>query len=308
MAGRERARAGSVPVAVELEAAVDGARRASTRRAREALVPAAPLAQLAPTCARNVVDASGGSGCATAAQRAAPATAGAAPRARARPGTTSPAVAVALGAHPPLADRSGARAATARVGSASVAEDRDLLRLERRRGAASRTRRGRRARCRRSRTRLAHRGSTSPSPRAAPARSSAGTRRRRRAGSTSEMNDAGAMMLDVRAELAQLREDRDGDRLRVARRTSSATSRSFHVQRNWKIASDAIAGRPSGRISRRKMRISDAPSMRADSRMSFGIPMKKLRSRKIANGRPNAVWKRIEAEDGVEEAAACCRA
>ena len=34
----------------------------------------------------------------------------------------------------------------------------------------------------------------------------------------------------------------------------SATIRSFHVQRNWKIASDAIAGRPSGRISRRKMR------------------------------------------------------
>ena len=33
----------------------------------------------------------------------------------------------------------------------------------------------------------------------------------------------------------------------------SATSRSFHVQRNWKIASDAIAGSPSGRISRRKM-------------------------------------------------------
>ena len=27
--------------------------------------------------------------------------------------------------------------------------------------------------------------------------------------------------------------------------------------------------------------------------MSFGIPMKKLRSRKIANGSPNAAWKRI---------------
>ena len=33
--------------------------------------------------------------------------------------------------------------------------------------------------------------------------------------------------------------------------------------------------------------------MRADSRMSFGIPMKKFRSRKIANGSPKAVWKRI---------------
>ncbi len=73
----------------------------------------------------------------------------------------------------------------------------------------------------------------------------------------------------------------------------SATIRSFHVQRNWKIASDAIAGRPSGRISRKKMRISDAPSMRADSRMSFGSPMKKFRSRKIANGSPNAAWNRM---------------
>ena len=52
-----------------------------------------------------------------------------------------------------------------------------------------------------------------------------------------------------------------------------------------------MAGRPSGRISRTKILISEAPSMRADSRMSLGIPMKKLRSRKIANGRPNAVWK-----------------
>jgi hypothetical protein len=41
------------------------------------------------------------------------------------------------------------------------------------------------------------------------------------------------------------------------------------------------------------MRNSEAPSMRADSRMSLGIPMKKLRSRKIAKGRPKAVWKRI---------------
>ena len=71
----------------------------------------------------------------------------------------------------------------------------------------------------------------------------------------------------------------------------SATSRSFHVQRNWKIASDAIAGRPSGRISRTKITISLAPSMRADSRMSFGSPTKKFRSRKTANGSPNAAWK-----------------
>ena len=36
----------------------------------------------------------------------------------------------------------------------------------------------------------------------------------------------------------------------------SATMRSFHVQRNWKMASDAIAGSPRGRMSRRKMTIS----------------------------------------------------
>ena len=81
----------------------------------------------------------------------------------------------------------------------------------------------------------------------------------------------------------------------------SATSRSFHVQRNWKIASDAIAGRPSGRISRRKIVISIAPSMRADSRMSFGSPTKKLRSRKIANGSPKAAWKSAMPYHGVEE-------
>src|SRR6478735_2832881 len=93
-----------------------------------------------------------------------------------------------------------------------------------------------------------------------------------------DMKDAGAMMSMFGC---------------VFRAITSATSRSFQVQRNWKIASEAIAGRPSGRISFQKMRNSDAPSMRADSRMSLGIPMKKLRSRKIANGSPNAVWKRI---------------
>ena len=41
--------------------------------------------------------------------------------------------------------------------------------------------------------------------------------------------------LDVGAEGAELREDRDGDRL-CLRPKVSATRRSFHVQRNWKIA------------------------------------------------------------------------
>ena len=81
----------------------------------------------------------------------------------------------------------------------------------------------------------------------------------------------------------------------VSRPKVSATRKSFQVHRNWKIASEAIAGRPSGRISRRKIVSSEAPSMRADSRMSFGMPTKKFRSRKIANGSPNALWKRISA-------------
>lgn len=51
----------------------------------------------------------------------------------------------------------------------------------------------------------------------------------------------------------------------------SATIRSFHVQRNRKVATEAIAGSPSGRIRRTKIWNSDAPSMRADSRMSFGL-------------------------------------
>ena len=40
----------------------------------------------------------------------------------------------------------------------------------------------------------------------------------------------------------------------------------------------------------RKIRELDAPSTRAASIRSRGSPMKKLRSRKIASGRPNAVW------------------
>ncbi|GAA5608862.1 hypothetical protein Sgri01_07231 [Streptomyces griseus] len=70
----------------------------------------------------------------------------------------------------------------------------------------------------------------------------------------------------------------------------SATSMSFHTHRNWKIPSEAIAGPPSGITTRVNSRISPAPSSRAASRSSRGISAKKFRSRKIANGRPNAVW------------------
>ena len=62
------------------------------------------------------------------------------------------------------------------------------------------------------------------------------------------------------------------------------------------MASEAMAGRPSGRISLTKILISEAPSIRAASSRSFGIPMKKLRRRKMANGRPKAVWKRMSAK------------
>ncbi len=73
----------------------------------------------------------------------------------------------------------------------------------------------------------------------------------------------------------------------------SAMSMSFQVQRNWKIASDAIAGVPSGSITVKKMRHSLAPSNRAASSSSPGTWVKKLRSRKIANGNPKAVWNRM---------------
>src|SRR5262249_31408822 len=109
-------------------------------------------------------------------------------------------------------------------------------------------------------------------------------------GITSEMNDAGAIrsMLVPNSRSCPAIHTVIGV---VFCPKVRATSRSFHVQRNWKIASDAIAGRPSGRISRTKMTISFAPSIRADSRMSFGKPMKKFLNRKIANGNPKATWK-----------------
>ena len=97
--------------------------------------------------------------------------------------------------------------------------------------------------------------------------------------------------LDVRAELAQLREDRDRDRLRLAperERDEQVVPRPEELEDRER--GDRRAARAGG-SARRKIRISDAPSIRAASIRSFGMPMKKLRSRKIANGSPNAVWK-----------------
>ena len=294
MAGRDQ-HVRERPFAVELEAAVDGA-HARDATLDEARLPAASLRAPRSACATKsstvrVVAVGDRLGERPHASRAAT------PRAPRAPGTTRRGeMPVRLRAHPPLADRLGAPAP--HRGRVVVrAEDRDLLRPRSRRAGASRSRRAPRARCRRSHSawRL-----LDASRRAAPARSTAGTRRTRRAGRASEMNDAGAITSMI------VPNSRSWPKIQtvigcVFWPNVSATIRSFHVQRNWKIASDAIAGRPSGRISFRKMRISDAPSMRADSRMSFGSPTKKLRNRKIANGSPNAAWKRMIPSDRVEQ-------
>ena len=57
------------------------------------------------------------------------------------------------------------------------------------------------------------------------------------------------------------------------------------------MAREAMAGQPMGSTTRRKMANSVPPSIRAASSRSRGMPTKKLRSRKMANGRPNATWK-----------------
>ena len=67
------------------------------------------------------------------------------------------------------------------------------------------------------------------------------------------------------------------------------TSRSFHTQRNWKIANDAIAGTDSGSTILRKIRKWLAPSTRAASNRSRGSWAMKLCSRKIASGSANIV-------------------
>ena len=166
-----------------------------------------------------------------------------------------------------------------------------------RRAGASRSRERREAA---SDDRTAHGDLLDASLRAAPARSTAGTRRTRPAGRSSEMNEAGAITsIDVP-------NSRSWPKIHTVIGCTfcpnvSATIRSFHVHRNWKIPSDAIAGRPSGRISRRKMRISDAPSMRADSRMSFGSPTKKLRKQEDRERQPERGVEQDDPEHRVEE-------
>ena len=58
------------------------------------------------------------------------------------------------------------------------------------------------------------------------------------------------------------------------------------MNRNWKMASAAIAGTVIGSASRKNAVTGLAPSIAADSNTSRGSSPMKLRSRKIANGRP----------------------
>ena len=84
----------------------------------------------------------------------------------------------------------------------------------------------------------------------------------------------------------------------VSRPKISATSRSFHTQRNWKIASDAIAGRPSGRISRKK---SAARTRRRSRRLEqvAGYPDEEVPEQEDREGSERRV-EQDQPEDGVE--------
>ncbi|CPU64383.1 Uncharacterised protein [Mycobacteroides abscessus] len=64
----------------------------------------------------------------------------------------------------------------------------------------------------------------------------------------------------------------------------SATSRSFHTQRNWKMPNAAMAGTRSGMRTWKKIFTCPAPSTRAASTSSRGMSFMKLCSRKIASG------------------------
>ena len=96
--------------------------------------------------------------------------------------------------------------------------------------------------------------------------------------------------VEVGAELAHLGADRDGQRLRVAARTPARRAgRSRPTGTGRSPATRSRAGRAAGPRGGTSSS-SDAPSIRAASSRSRGMPMKKFRSRKIANGSPNAMW------------------
>ena len=86
----------------------------------------------------------------------------------------------------------------------------------------------------------------------------------------------------------------------VSRANTSATSRSFQTQRNWKIASEAIAGSPRGRISRTKMRNSEAPSIRADQDV-LRDPDEEISQQEDRERQPEGSMEEDEAPDRVVE-------
>ncbi|MNW09346.1 hypothetical protein D3C71_2063180 [compost metagenome] len=78
-------------------------------------------------------------------------------------------------------------------------------------------------------------------------------------------------------------------------RNTSAFSKSFQFHEKSSMASVASAGLARGSISRKKIRPCPAPSIKADSVISLGMPMKNCRSintPKIVNrpGRISAQW------------------
>ena len=106
------------------------------------------------------------------------------------------------------------------------------------------------------------------------------------------MNAPAVQQLPLAAERAgQLVDDRAVKGSTVGHRPAKSwpTSRSFHTQRNWKIANDAIAGVDSGSTIERKIRKWLAPSTRAASIRDCGSWAMKLCSRNMASGSANIV-------------------
>ena len=63
--------------------------------------------------------------------------------------------------------------------------------------------------------------------------------------------------------------------------TMSGQRKSFQAPMKVKIASVAIPGAASGKTIERRIRHSEAPSMRADSRISSGMDLRNWRIRKM---------------------------
>ena len=89
----------------------------------------------------------------------------------------------------------------------------------------------------------------------------------------------------------------------VSRPKVSTTNRSFHTQRNWKIASDAIAEQAERQDQPEEDRAARTRRRCAASSRSRGIPMKKFRSRR-SRGSERRV-EQDQPEDGVEGPGRC---